>query len=231
MNSSTTSLKHLAIIIDGNRRWARLHKLPKIEGHKKGYQNLKKIALKAFEKGIKYFTAFVFSTENWRREKMEVDYLMDLVLKVFTRDLKELKEKGIKIRVLGSKQRLSKKLIQAIERSEAETKDNQKGVLCLCFNYGGREEIIQAVKKIVADKLPPDKITEDSLIQRMYTHDIPDPDMIVRTSGEKRLSNFLLWEAAYSELAFLDLYWPDFDEQTLDQVIKEFEKRNRRFGK
>ncbi|MDP4038378.1 MAG: polyprenyl diphosphate synthase [bacterium] len=229
--SSNQNLNHLAIILDGNRRWAKAHGLPKIQGHKKGYDNLKKIALAAFDRGIKYFSAFVFSTENWNRDKGEVDYLMDLVIKVFTSDLDELDKKNVKIRIIGSRERLSAKMIEAIESSEQKTKDNDGGVLCLCFNYGGRNEIVQACKQIVNDGLAGSEITETSLKDRMYTHDIPDPDMIVRTSGEMRLSNFLLWGSAYAELEFIDIHWPDFNEDMLDKVLADFAKRNRRLGK
>lgn len=228
---SQKKLNHLAVIIDGNRRWAKENNLPKIEGHKVGYKNLKKIAQKAFDKGIKYFSAFVFSTENWGREKGEVSYLMDLVFKVFTQDLKKLHKNGIKIRVIGSRDNLSDKMIKVIDEAEKITSNNQKGTLCLCFNYGGRDEIVQACKKIIKNKIPEKNVTEDSLKKEMYTHDIPDPDMIVRTSGERRLSNFLLWGSAYAELSFVDVYWPDFNEQCLDDVIDDYHNRNRRFGR
>lgn len=229
--SKVKKLDHLAIIIDGNRRWAKENNLAKIEGHRVGYDNLKSIAEKAFDRGIKYFSTFVFSTENWNREKSEVNYLMDLVFKVFTKDLVNLHKKNIKIRVIGSKDRLSKKMIEVIKKAEDQTKDNTKGVLCLCFNYGGRDEILEACKSLVADGVTADQINEENLKKRMYTHDIPDPDMIVRTSGEKRLSNFLLWGSAYAEIDFLDVYWPDFDETYLDKVIEDYYQRNRRFGK
>lgn len=228
---SEKKLNHLAVIIDGNRRWAKENNLPKIEGHKVGYKNLKKIAQKAFDKGIKYFSAFVFSTENWGREKSEVSYLMDLVFKVFTQDLKKLHKNGVKIRVIGSRDNLSDKMIKVIDEAEKITSNNQKGTLCLCFNYGGRDEIVQACKKIVKNNISENSVTEDSLRKEMYTHDIPDPDMIVRTSGEKRLSNFLLWGSAYAELSFIDVYWPDFNEKCLDDIISDYHNRSRRFGK
>lgn len=229
--NSEKKLNHLAVIIDGNRRWAKENNLPKIEGHKVGYKNLKKIAQKAFDKGIKYFSAFVFSTENWGREKSEVSYLMDLVFKVFTQDLKKLHKNGVKIRVIGSRDNLSDKMIKVIDEAEKITNNNQKGTLCLCFNYGGRDEIVQACKKIVKNNISENSVTEDSLRKEMYTHDIPDPDMIVRTSGEKRLSNFLLWGSAYAELSFIDVYWPDFNEKCLDDIISDYHNRSRRFGK
>jgi undecaprenyl diphosphate synthase len=229
--SDSDKLNHLAIIIDGNRRWAKQNNLSKIEGHKVGYENLKKIALATFDKGIGYFSAFVFSTENWGREKSEVSYLMDLVFQVFTKDLKKLHEKNIKIRVLVSREHLSNKMIDVIKKAEDKTANNTAGVLCLCFNYGGRDEILQAVRKIIEKDVPAQEVDENMLKSNMYSHDIPDPDMIVRTSGEQRLSNFLLWGSAYAELSFIDIFWPDFDESWLDKVIEDYSKRSRRFGK
>ena len=222
---------HIAFILDGNRRWAKEHGLPKLEGHRRGYELLKKVSLAAFDRGVKYVSGYIFSTENWNREVEEVNYLMDLALKMFERDMNEMHEKNVRIRVIGSKERISPKIAKAIVKAEEQSKDNTGGTICVCFNYGGRDEILAATKSIVDEGVSFDQITDDIFRSHMYTHDVPDPDIIVRTGGEQRLSNFLLWEAAYSELMFLPEFWPDFSVAGLEGVIDEYNRRKRNFGK
>lgn len=228
--TNTTLPVHIGFILDGNRRWAQENGLPKLVGHKKGYENLKKIAEDCFDKGIRVVSAYIFSTENWKREKSEVDYLMDLALKLFKKDLRELVEKNIRLVVSGSRKNLSDKLVEAIKEAEKKTAKNTKGILNICFNYGGHEEIADATKKIIEEGLNPENITPDSLRSKLYHPELPPVDYIVRTSGEKRISNFLLWDAAYAELEFVDVHWPAFSGDDLDRVLNEFAKRTRRFG-
>lgn len=222
--------KHLGIIPDGNRRWAKLKGVSKLEAHKIGYENLRNIAIEAFNRGIKYISAFIFSTENWRRDENEVNYLMDLALWVAQKDLDRLNKEDIKVRFIGTKEGLSTKLVNAIENAENKTKNNKKGELLLCFNYGGRQEIIEVCKSIIKNGLPCDRINEDTIEQFLYSQSTPDIDCVVRTSGEKRISNFMLWKSAYAELIFVDEHWPDFSNKKLDEVLTEFSNRKRRFG-
>jgi len=226
-----SKLQHIGFILDGNRRWAQAHGLPRLEGHRRGYDNLKKIADLVFDQGIPFVTAYVFSTENWQRSKEEVKFLMDFAYQVYVKDLGELHKKGIRLVWLGSREEVSDKLRRAIEDAEEKTRDNTHGTLCLCFNYGGRAEIVTAVQQIVREKIPADDITQEVIKSHLYSADIPDPDLIIRTSGEQRLSNFLLWGSAYSELMFEPMHWPDFDEQALVKALEEYHNRTRRFGK
>jgi undecaprenyl diphosphate synthase len=221
---------HLGLILDGNRRWAKEQGLPQFEGHKHGYQTLKTIGLAALDRGVAYISAYLFSTENWERSKTEVDYLMKLLLWVFKHEIDEFNKRNIRIRVLGSRERLSKSVLNAIDRAEEITKNNTGGTLALCLNYGGQLEIVDAVKKIVEKGVKKDNITPVTIEQNLYSADIPPIDLIIRTSGEKRLSNFMLWRAAYSELMFVDTYWPAFTERDLDDCFKEYATRQRRFG-
>lgn len=221
---------HIGFILDGNRRWAQENGLPKLVGHKKGYENLKKIAEACFDKGIKVVSAFIFSTENWNREQDEVDYLMDLALKLFEKDLKEIDEKNIRILVSGSRKKLSDKLLSAIEDATAKTAQNTRGTINICFNYGGQQEIADAVTQITSQGEAPAEISPQMITDRLYHPELPEVDYIVRTSGEKRLSNFLLWQSAYAELEFVSVHWPAFGEQDLDTVLDEYARRSRRFG-
>lgn len=223
-------LKHIGFILDGNRRWAKQHGLKTIEGHLAGYKNLKKIAESCWEKGISYMSCYLFSTENWQRSSDEVGYLMSLTLRVILKDAQELHAKNVRLLIVGSRDKLDKKLVKSIEKAEELTKNNTAGTFIGCFNYGGRSEIVDAVKKIVSDGTKLDEIDENAIKKHLYTADIPEPDLIVRTSGEKRLSNFLLWDSAYSELAFIDKLWPDFNDSDLDNVLSDYSNRKRRFG-
>lgn len=230
MSQSELPLNHLGIILDGNRRWAKQKGLTFLEGHRKGAEVFKEISLSAFDKGIKYLSAYVFSKENTSRPEEEVSYLMKLVVKAVEKYLDEFHKKGIKIVVAGNKDKLSKTVSEAITKTEEKTKDNSKGTLILCFNYGGRQEIIDATKQITANKTKPEEVTEELFEQNLYTPGTPDIDLIIRTSGEQRLSGFMLWRAAYAELKFVDKYWPDFTVEDLSNCIEDYKNRTRRFG-
>jgi undecaprenyl diphosphate synthase len=222
--------QHIGIIMDGNRRWAKARGLPTLYGHKKGYDKIMKIGDYCLKKGVKILTVYAFSTENWDRSKKEVDYLMRLLKKGLTTDIRRLHKKDIKVQVIGRVKELSRDLQKAIKETMDLTKNNRRGILNVAINYGGRPEIIDAVKKIAAKKLTPVQITEKLLADNLYTAGMPSPDLIIRTSGEQRLSNFLTWQSAYSELLFIKKYWPDFTEKDLDEAIREYSRRTRRFG-
>lgn len=215
---------HLAIIIDGNRRWAKKKGLSSFGGHKKGFDNTVKIGEYCHNIGIKILTLYCFSTENWKRSKKEVSYLMKLLSLGLDRHVKKSVEKGIKIKIIGQKEKLSKKLQEKIRKAEKVTKRNGNGILNLAISYGGRAEIIQAVQKIKG------KITEKKLNDNLWTAGLPDPDLIIRTGGEKRLSNFLPWQSVYSELYFTNKFWPEFTEKDLDRALEDYAARRRRFG-
>lgn len=222
--------KHIGFILDGNRRWASQKGLPKLVGHKKGYENLKKIAEECFDMGIEVVSAYIFSTENWKREETEVSYLMDLALKIFSSDLDELIQKGIRVVVSGTKDKLDPKIIKAIDESTERTADNHKGTINLCFNYGGQQEIADAVVRIIDAGLPAKSITPAVIRDHLYHPELPPVDYIVRTSGEQRLSNFLLWDSAYAELQFVPVHWPAFKKKDLAEALDEYQHRQRRFG-
>jgi len=222
---------HLGIIIDGNRRWARERGLPTFEGHRRGLERIKELINWAKKRGVKILTFFVFSTENWKRSKREVDYLMKLLQKGlddFKKNLKRINQEGIKIKVIGQKEQLPKNLQKTIEEVEGLTKNNKEMVLNFALSYGGRAEIVQAIKNIIKKKIPPEKINEETIKENLWTSDV---DLIIRTGKEQRISNFLIWQAAYSELYFSPKYWPDFTEKDLDEALQDFSHRQRRFGK
>jgi undecaprenyl diphosphate synthase len=221
-------VNHLAVILDGNRRWAKERGLPSLEGHRRGYDVMKSIALAAFERGVGHFSAFVFSTENWQRSAEEVDYLMGLLRRALTVELRELADRGVRLKVLEG---LPSGMAAAIEDAERSTAANDRGQMNLCLNYGGRAEIVDGMKKLLASGARPEAIDEAAVGRALWSAGVPDPDLIVRTSGEKRLSGFLTWSGTYSELLFLDKHWPDFTEDDLDAALAEYERRQRRFGK
>lgn len=223
-------LKHLAIIMDGNRRWAKDQGLLSFAGHQKGYEKLKEVMRWCQKKGVDTLTVYAFSTENWNRSEDEVNFLMTLFHKALTEELDEFHQEGIRLKVIGTHQRLAPKIVQAIADAEEKTKDNQKGNLNLCINYGGRLEIIEAVKKIVDSGVKPEDITDKLIADNLWMAGQADPDLIIRTSGEQRLSGFLTWESVYSEFLFLEKHWPDFSEADFDQAIEDFNNRHRRFG-
>ncbi|KKQ75876.1 MAG: Isoprenyl transferase [Parcubacteria group bacterium GW2011_GWC1_38_6] len=223
---------HLGIIMDGNRRWAKAKGLPTLEGHRRGYDRVKKIGRWCKERGVKVLTLWAFSTENWKRSKAEIDYLMNLLKFALSKnEISQLHKDGIKVRVIGQKKRLSKDLQKLIEETEERTKNNKEGILNLAISYGGRADILQAVQKIINKKIPVDQITEETIDQNLWTADLPNPDLIIRTSGELRTSGFLTWESAYAELYFCQKHWPDFTEEDLDKAIEDFQNRQRRMGK
>lgn len=223
--------KHVGFILDGNRRWAKEQGVPTLDGHRRGAEVFKDISLQAFDKGVEYLSAFVFSTENWRRTEEEVSYLMKLLVKAVEKYLDEYHERGIRIIVIGQREGISKSVTGAIEKTEAKTQDNTNGTLVLCFNYGGQQEIIDATKKILAENIDPTEVTKDRFEQYLYAPEVPPVDMLVRTSGEERTSGFMLWRAAYAELMFIKKYWPAFDVSDLDEVLHTYASRQRRFGK
>lgn len=221
---------HVGYILDGNRRWARMHSLPEFDGHLAGYNALKEVVEASFEQGIKYVSLYAFSTENWQRDTKEVSHLMRLTMHAITSDLKRFVERGIRVRILGHREGLSDKLISAIEKAEESTRLLTEGTVLVCFNYGGQREITDAARKCIEDGLAANEITEEEITKRLYAPDVPPLDIVVRTSGEQRLSNFMLWRASYSELLFLKKYWPDMTKQDVADIIKEYDRRGRRFG-
>lgn len=222
--------RHLGYIIDGNRRWAKQHGLPTYEGHLAGYNVLKEVALENLSLGVEYMSIYIFSTENWSRSQQEVKGLMSLILRLFTTDADMFDSYNVRLKVLGGRDRLDIKILKAIDSLEARTANNTAGTLVICLNYGGQSEIVDAVKAIVRSGVDADDITADLIAENLYDAEVPPVDMIVRTSGEKRLSNFMLWRAAYSEFLFLDKLWPDMTKEDVTAIIKEYSKRNRRFG-
>jgi len=222
---------HLGLILDGNRRWAKTNGHSTAEGHRQGYENLKTVAKAALKYGVRYVSAYVFSTENWQRDRKEVADIMKLLRWVLKHEAKEFHKEGIRLRVVGSKAKLGAALVTAIHDAEKMTKDNTRGTILLCLDYGGQQEIVDAVKIIARNGTKPEDITADMIAQHLYAPDIPAPDLIIRTSGEQRLSNFLLWESAYAELMFNKKMWPEFSEQDLMKAINKYSRLKRRFGK
>lgn len=224
-------LNHIAVIMDGNRRWAKTHNLPSAMGHKKGVDALKATMRACDDFGIKYLTVYAFSTENWNRTSEEVSFLMDLLANTLKSQLQEMHENGIRIRFIGDISALSEKLQKITAESEKKTENNQGVNLQIAFNYGARDEIKNAVKRIIQKNIPAEEITEDLISENLYTKDIPDPEILVRTGGEKRISNYLLWQIAYSEIITVPEFWPEFNKQSLTNCVLEFQSRKRRFGK
>lgn len=224
--------QHIGIIMDGNRRWAVRRGLGVDEGHEAGVQTLVKIVDHCLERGVKTLTVYTLSTENWhQRAKEEVAGIFNLLVRVVREKKEEYAQKGVKIAILGDFQAFPRKVVRAIEEILHIVKKHERIKLNLALNYGGRDEILRAVKKIMKEKIPPEKINEQAFGQFLYTNGEPDPDLIIRTGGEVRLSNFLLWQMSYAELYFTDTLWPDFTPAKLDKAIAEYQKRQRRFGK
>jgi undecaprenyl diphosphate synthase len=227
----SSTVTHIGFILDGNRRWAKAKGLPTLEGHRQGSEVFKAIALAAFDRGIQYVSAYVFSTENWSRTREEVAYLMKLVIKAVESYLEVFHAKGIKIEILGSREHLDDNVLKAIEKTEEQTKNNTKGTLALCFNYGGHQEIVDATKEIIKMGIRADEVDKDVIEQNLYSNDMPNIDLLIRTSGEQRTSGFMLWRAAYAELFFSKTLWPDFTVGELDDILADYTSRDRRFGK
>lgn len=228
--SDTALPKHIGYIVDGNRRWAKMHGLPVYEGHLAGYNALKEVAIATVESGVPFVSAYIFSTENWQRDAGEVKNLLGLVLRLVTSDVPEFQRRNIRLRLLGSRENVPAKILKAIDKAEAATANNTAGTIVFGFNYGGQLEVLDAVKKIVQSGISADEISLDTIANALYLPDLPPADLIVRTSGEQRLSNFLLWRSAYSELLFIKKAWPDMTKEDVDSIIKEYAKRQRRFG-
>lgn len=221
---------HIGFIIDGNRRWAKKHGLPPYEGHLAGYNALKDVVVEAANSGVKFISLYTFSTENWNRAKEEVSNIMALMMRLFKTDVHLLLENDLRLVVLGSSDRLPKRMRDAIDSVQKQTAHCQKSTIAVCFNYGGQQEVVAAVKKIVEQKIDANDITPELISENLYRPEVPQVDLIVRTSGEKRLSNFMLWRSPYSELLFLDKFWPDMKKSDVADILEEYSKRYRRFG-
>lgn len=223
--------QHIAIIMDGNGRWAKKRGLPRTAGHQQGVKTLKRICYACDEIGVTTLSVFAFSTENWSRPESEVSFLMDLFEKTMREELRELEERKVQVHILGRKDTLSKNLRKEIQNTEERTSQNTGIVLNICLNYGGRAEIVDAVKEIIAQGIAPDAINEITFSHFLYTRGLPDVELMIRTSGEQRLSNFLMYQAPYAEMVFSPVYWPDFDREHLIEAVLEFQNRERRFGR
>lgn len=217
--------KHLGFIVDGNRRWARERGLPTLEGHRRGIELVADIAEECHKQGVKIVSFYIFSTENWNRSKEEVEYLMDLVEKCLKKFIKRCLKTDTKIAILGTKERLSDRLKEAVKEAEEKTRGCKENILGLCFNYGGKQEIVDAANKIEGE------VTIEKLEANLYHPEVPALDMVIRTSGEQRISGFMLWRMAYSEMLFLDKKWPDMAREDVGLILGEFAGRQRRFGK
>ena len=223
--------RHVAIIMDGNGRWATRQGKTRTEGHRAGTENIRRVIEEFVRSGVEYLTLFAFSTENWGRPSGEVSAIISILQDAIAREVDNLNAQGVRIQHLGSLDRLTPSLSKAIENSIELTRENARLTLCVAFNYGGRAEIVDAVKRIVAENVSPDDIDEKLFSDYLYTRDVPDPDLIIRTGGEMRLSNFLIWQAAYAEYYATDVCWPDFDSQEIQKALEAYLQRSRRFGR
>ena len=222
--------QHIAIIMDGNGRWAKARGLPRLAGHRAGTENLRTIIQAGVDFGIQYLTFYAFSTENWSRPKAEVEGLMKILADVFDREAAELHRQGARLIHIGHLDGLSPNLQEKVRNAVEMTSGNERITIVLAFNYGGRDEIVHAVKRLLKDQVDPEKVDQDLLSEYMFTAGIPDPELVIRTSGEQRTSNFLTWQSVYSEWYFPKVYWPDFNKEELAKAIEEFGNRDRRFG-
>ena len=223
--------RHVAIIMDGNGRWARERGLPRLEGHRRGTENMRRVVSAFGKHGIKYLTLFAFSTENWNRPRTEVAGLFRLLAQVIDRETEELHRREVRLKHVGRLDGLSSHLTKRVKRAVELTKDNSGMTLSVAFNYGGRAEIMDAVRSLLSRGIAPADVNEDVFRRYLYTPDLPDPDLIIRTGGEVRVSNFLLWQAAYSEYYFTPTYWPDFSEEEIEKALLAYSQRQRRFGR
>jgi len=223
--------QHVAIIMDGNGRWAKKHHLPRPAGHNAGSENIRPVVKIFADYGVKYLTLYMFSTENWNRPRIEVAGLLSLLARKIDRETRAFHKENIRLVHLGRLDRLSQKLREKVLAAVELTKNNTGLTLCLAFDYGGRDEIIQAARRIAGAGIPGDDIDESVFVRYLYSTDIPNPDLVIRTGGEHRLSNFLLWQAAYSELYFTPVLWPDFGLKDVEEALSEYKRRQRRFGK
>jgi undecaprenyl diphosphate synthase len=230
-NSTGKFPQHVAMIMDGNGRWALSRGLPRLAGHKAGTENLRRVIHSTVEFGIQYLTIYAFSTENWGRPPEEVRGLMYILEDVIDRELNELNKEGVQLRHIGRLEMLAPKLQKKVLHAIDITKNNDRLILNIAFNYGGRDEIVQAIQRMMKDGVLPEKVTDELVNQYLYTKGVPDPDLIIRTSGELRVSNFLIWQAAYSEWYVTPTYWPDFDKEEYRRALEAFASRDRRYGK
>jgi len=221
---------HVAIIMDGNGRWAAQRGLPRLAGHERGTDNIRRITTAAVELGIEYLTLWAFSTDNWRRPRSEIEGILRLLAEVIEREVEELDRQGAQLRHIGSLKGLSPSLQQAVRSAIERTRDNNRLVLTLAFNYSGRQELIAAVRSLIESGASSEEIDEATVEAHLFTRNLPDPDLIIRTSGEFRISNFLLWQSAYSEFVFTPTLWPDFGPEDLHDAVREYGRRDRRFG-
>lgn len=231
MQTASNIPKHVGLILDGNRRWAKDNGLPALEGHRVGFGKLKDIGRHAVKRGVTFVSAYIFSTENWNRSREEVRYLLDLAFWLAGHELKEVHKEGIRIKFLGRQDGLSDKMLKAIHKAEDLTKNNTKGTLALCFNYGGQQEIVDAARELIRSGADPDGLDAKTFAEALYQPEVPPIDLLIRTSGEQRLSNFMLWRAAYAELYFVKKHWPDFTTDDFDAALAEYSTRHRRYGK
>ena len=222
--------RHIAIIMDGNGRWAKRRLMPRVAGHRKGVEALRGVIRACAERGVSHLTVFAFSSENWRRPQEEVSLLMELFMRALENEVARLHENGIRFRVVGDLSGFSERIQSLIRDAEALTRNNTRLTFTVAANYGGRWDIVQAVKKLMASSVAPEAVNEAALAQHLSMADLPEPDLFIRTGGEQRISNFLLWQLAYTELYFTDAPWPDFDAAALDAAIASFRTRERRFG-
>ena len=230
MSQANQPPRHVAIIMDGNGRWAKKRGLPRLVGHNAGGDNIRPV-VKIFDNyGVEYLTLYMFSTENWNRPRIEVAGLLTLLGKKIGQETQAFHEENIRLLHLGRLDRLSQKLKEKVQAAVELTKDNTGLTLCLAFDYGGRDEIVQAARRIASAGIADDNIDESVFVRYLYSPDIPDPDLVIRTGGESRLSNFLLWQAAYSELYFTPVLWPDFGRKDIEEALSEYKRRQRRFG-
>ena len=232
--SSSKKLEHIAVVMDGNQRWAVANNKSVSEGHRRGAETLKNVIRGAAELGVKYLTVYAFSTENWDRPDDEVSGLMEILQYHLLNSVDEINENGVRLKFIGDRSKLDPELLPLLDEALRQTKDNKTITLVIAFNYGGRSEIVRAVKKlakeVLADKVSPEDVTEAFFEEYLDTRGIPDPDIFIRPAGEKRISNFLLWQSAYTEFIFTDVMWPDFSKEHLQKAIQEFGERNRRYG-
>lgn len=222
--------QHVAIIMDGNGRWAKQRGLPRLAGHQAGTENLRRIIRACVELGVRYLTIYAFSTENWGRPREEVEGLLKILEVVIEKELKELHEEGVQLKHIGRLEKLPPALRKKVEDAIELTKGNDRLTVVVAFNYGGKDEIVHAVEQLLKENVKPEEVTEEMISSRLFTTGIPDPELIIRTSGEMRLSNFLIWQAAYSEYYVTDAYWPDFDKDELIKALDAYRNRDRRFG-
>ncbi|HEV2009852.1 MAG TPA: polyprenyl diphosphate synthase [Candidatus Limnocylindria bacterium] len=231
MTSNNAVPRHIAIVMDGNRRWARNRHLPVIAGHRQGVETIRRTVRAARDRGVEYVTLYSFSTENWNRDPDEVGGLMRLLEETIRRETPTLVKDGVRLRIIGRLQELSDGVRGAMDEAARATDAGKNGTMTIAFNYGGRAEIVDAVKRLVAEGVPADKIDEQAIAARLYAPEHPDPDLLIRTGGELRVSNFLLWEVAYAEMWATDVLWPDFAVEHLDAALASYARRERRYGR